>query len=117
MGELKEFNLAALAEMDGQRIAIAVDAALKRCVMDCEDRPGEDKARKVVLNLELTPDMDVNGNCDNVTVRAFVNDTVPKRRTKKYNMSLRHGGRLAYQPDSLDNPEQDAFDFDPSQGE
>lgn len=111
MAQLERLTLASLAEIDGGRLALAFEQALKRCVLDCEDRPGESKPRKLTLNLELTPTLDEDLVCDNVKLQFHISDNVPKRRTKKYDMSLRKGGHLLFQPDSLDNVDQTTFEF------
>ena len=53
MSTLGKFSLKSLAAMDGERIGLAFEQALKRVVMDCEDRPGESKERTVSLTLAV----------------------------------------------------------------
>jgi len=43
---VKELQLATLADLDGGKIAVAWQQALKRLIADCEDRPGEQAARE-----------------------------------------------------------------------
>ena len=111
MRELRELTLATLAEIDGGRLAIAFAQALKRCAQDCDDRPGEKKARTVTICLAVEPRMDQDGMCEDCDVQVTIADSVPKRKSKEYNCSLRKGGHLMYQPDSLDDHEQETFDF------
>lgn len=112
MRELKELTLATLAEIDGGRLAIAFAQALKRCAEDCDDRPGEKKARNVSLNVSVTPILDEDGMCDDCDVQVNIADSVPKRKSKAYNCSLRKGGHLMFHPDSLDNHEQHTIEFE-----
>lgn len=53
MRNLEKFDLAALASIDGGRIAIAFEQALRRVAQDCDDRPGEKKERTVTLSLAV----------------------------------------------------------------
>lgn len=112
MRTLEKFDLAKLAEIDGGRIAIAFEQALKRVAMDCDDRPGEKKARTITLQLSISPKLDVDGLADECDVQATVSDSVPKRKSKVYNMSMRKGGHLLFQPDSVDDHTQETMEFE-----
>lgn len=112
MRELKELTLATMAEIDGGRLAIAFKQALKRCAEDCDDRPGEKKARTITLTVAVEPRVDEDGLCEDCDVRVTIADNVPKRKSKPYNCSLRKGGHLMFHPDSLDDHEQETFNFD-----
>lgn len=112
MSTLEKFSLKSLAAMDGERIGLAFEQALKRVVMDCEDRPGESKERTISLTLAVKPRQDASGFCDDCNVQILVSDSVPKRKSKVYNMSVRKGGHLVFNDDSLDNAKQETMDFD-----
>lgn len=112
MGTLEKFSLKSLSTIDGERIAIAFEQALRRVVQDCEDRPGEKKDRGVTLSLAVKPRLTPDGLCDDCDIQVAVTDTVPKRKSKVYNMSLRKGGHLLYNADALDDVEQSTLDFD-----
>jgi len=101
-----------LGTMDGERISIAFEQALKRVIQDCDDRPGEKKERTVTLTLAVKPRLDADGMCEDCDVQVAVTDSVPKRKSKVYNMALRKGGLLVYNDDSLDNVDQETMDFD-----
>ena len=106
---LEKFSLKSLSTIDGERIAIAFEQALRRVVQDCEDRPGDSTARTVTLTLAVKPRLDVEGICDDCNIQVAVTDSVPKRKSKVYNMSVRKGGHLLYNDDSLDNAKQGTF--------
>jgi len=112
MGTLEKFSLKSLSTIDGERISIAFEQALRRVVQDCEDRPGEKTERTVTLKLAVKPRLAVEGLCDDCDIQVAVTDSVPKRKSKVYSMSLRKGGHLLYNDDSLDNVEQESMDFD-----
>lgn len=108
---VQEFKLGALVDIDGGRINEALNQAIKRAAMDCEDRPADDRARKVNLQIELTPMMDDHGMCDSVKMAMQIKETIPTRKSRVYDLGLRRGGMLVYQPDALDNHAQDTFEF------
>ncbi len=112
MGTLEKFNLKSLGTMDGERIAIAFEQELKRVVMDCDDRPGDKTARSVTLTLAVKPKMDVDGICDDCDVQVSVTGAVPKRKSKVFNMTLKKGGHLMFNNDSLENAEQGTLDLE-----
>ena len=111
MRELKQLSLASLAEIDGGRLQIAFQQALQHCASDCDDRPGEKKARTVTVCVAIEPRIDQDGMCEDCDVQVTIADSVPKRKSKAYNCSLRKGGHLMFHPDSLDDHEQETFDF------
>ena len=112
MRNLQKFDLANLATIDGGRIAIAFEQALKRVATDCDDRPGEKKPRTINLALSVTPKLDADGMAEECDVQITVADNVPKRKSKVYNMSMRKGGHLMFHPESLDNQAQETMDFE-----
>lgn len=102
-----ELNLASLMDaLDGGRIHEAFMAELRRVAMDCEDRPGDDKVRRVSLELNLTPVVDEQGRLDSLSGKFHVTSTVPKRRSKSYSFRFRQGGRLVFNDLSDDNIHQ-----------
>lgn len=113
MGQLVKFNLESLAQIDGRRVAIAFDNALKRIAADCEDRPADKKARKVILQVEIVPVCDIeSGICDSVETIVQIKDSVPTRKTAPYDFVLKKGGFMAFNEDSLSNAKQATFDMD-----
>lgn len=97
--------------MDGGRIAIAVDRAIKRAAEDCEDLPGEKRSRKVTIQMEFTPSLEADGSCDSVQATVQIKESLPTRKSNVYDFGLRKNGILTYQPEALDNHEQDTFDW------
>lgn len=101
----KELTLASLLDLDGGRISEAFMVELRRAVSDCDDRPVDGKARKVTLELELKPRVDVeSGQLESVDGKFFVTSSVPKRRSKAYSFDFRKGGRLAFETDDEFEP-------------
>lgn len=79
---------------------------LKRAALDCMDRPGDDKERKVVLEIAVKPLMLPDGSCDEVKAQIQVFSKIPNHRTKVYSFGLRRNGSLVFSEDSPDNVNQ-----------
>lgn len=106
-----QLNLGSLMEtLDGGRIHEAFMAELRRVAMDCEDRPGDDKVRKVSLELQLTPVCDEHGQLDSLSGKFHVTSSVPKRRSKSYSFGFRKGGMLVFNDLSDDNIHQQTIE-------
>lgn len=106
-----ELNLASLMEqLDGGRVHEAFMAELRRVSIDCEDRPADDKVRKVSLELQLVPVCDDSGQLDSLSGKFHVTSTVPKRRSKSYSFGFRKGGRLVFNDLSDDNIHQQTIE-------
>ena len=105
-----ELTLASLMEkLDGGRVAMAFQAELKRCIADCDDRPGDDKDRKVVIELKLNPITDEQGHLQEVKGKFHIKSSVPNRRSKPYSFGLRRskaGPSLVFNDLSDDNVNQ-----------
>jgi hypothetical protein len=106
-----ELNLASLMEqLDGGRINEAFMSELKRVALDCEDRPADNKTRKVSLELQIEPVCDEQGQLDSLSGKFHVTSTVPKRRSKSYSFGFRKGGRLVFNDLSDDNIHQQTIE-------
>ena len=114
----RKFNLAALPVIDGGMINAAFNRALRRCEEDIRDRPGEDKPRKVVLTVELSPIRDQRARLDTIAVAFDIDDSIPKRRSKTYEMLPTEDGALfdELSPDDAHNGTL-AFDEEPADKE
>ena len=60
--QLFALGTSTLAKLDRGAAAVALDKALERAVADCLDRPTDDRARKVILTLEVRPVKEVHEN-------------------------------------------------------
>lgn len=85
-------TLATIKELDFGKIQAAFDAALSRCVADCEDRPKEQKPREVTMKFRMVPKIDdtkdgTSIDCEGVLLACEIIDNVPKRRTRVYEMN------------------------------
>jgi hypothetical protein len=107
--DLVQFNLDNLKDLDGGKAAIAFESHIRRAAMDCTDRPGDNKARTVVLEVSIVPVMQPGGDCTDVDVTIKAKSTVPPHRTKPYSMGLRRNGVVVFNPDSPDAIDQKTF--------
>jgi hypothetical protein len=105
------FDAKSIASIDGGRIGVAINQELRKAALDCDDRPADKRPRKVTLQLELVPVVDEAGNCDSVDVSAQVKAVHPSRKSRKFDMSLRKNGVLAFNEESLDDVDQQTLDL------
>jgi hypothetical protein len=113
---LKQFDLAAIAEIDAGRIAVAFNHALRRCESDCLDRPGLKTRRTVTLTVALEPVLEGAGGLDSVNTSFSVAEKCPKRDSTAYNMKLTRDG-LAFNELSPEDVDQMTFELDKKKDE
>ena len=109
---LRQFGLRELVEFDDGRIAVAFDQAIARIAQDIDVRPGDDRPRKLTLEIAFGPEVDGSGLCDSVKMQLQVKDALPTRRSKVYDLGLRKGGLMIFQPLSLHDHNQQGLPFD-----
>lgn len=109
---LETFTLASLAAMDGGRIATAFEQALNRLRYDCEDRPAVEGKRSLTLTVNLEPVPDDSGALGSVDVTFALNEKLPKRASKSYNMQAVAGG-LIFNELSPEEVRQKTLDMQP----
>ncbi len=103
---MQKFTLDNLNDLDGGKAALAFEHHVRRAALDCMDRPGDDKARTVVLQISLKPVMEPGGDCVEVEAQIHAKSTVPPHKTKAYSFGLRKNGVLVFNPDSPDAVDQ-----------
>lgn len=112
MGLLK-LNVKNLVEFDQGRLAAAIELALKQCVADCQDRPGLDSARKVKIELKLTPEIDHTGELIAIDAHYSVAPILPPRSKGGCGLGVQKNGDLVFSTVATDNAAQmDLIDDD-----
>jgi len=115
---LKQFRLDTLKDLDDGRVHAAVNAALKMLALDCQDRPGNTAARKMSLEIRITPVVGQDGDCEDFDVMPFIKTSLPAMGGKAYRMAGNRAGMLLF---SANNPEDhnqiSVFDVNPETGE
>lgn len=86
---LHELTLKSLQELDAGRVYTAWQQALQRCIADCEDRPGVNKARSINLVCSVKPVMNDDGTAQDVKIQFKVTESVPDRQSRVYSMGVR----------------------------
>lgn len=110
------FSLEALQHLDGGKAAIAFRRAVEDCVRDCQDRPLDDKARKVTLELSITPvagedpEFENSYRAESVEGQFKISTALPKRQTKPYSFGIDAKGRMFFSKNSPENVAQTTFD-------
>lgn len=103
---IMQFQLLNLKDLDGGKAVVAFEQHVRRAANDCLDRPGDATARKVTLEILLTPVCDQGGECSEVHAQIKASSAVPKHQTKVYSLGLRKNGVLVFNPDSVDHVDQ-----------
>ena len=107
---VKQLKLQTLADFNGGKVAAAFDHHVKRVIEDCDDRPGETKARKITLEVEVVPRILQDGAATDCEITAKVKSTVPAHIAAPVVCQIRRGGIAAFNDLSEDNPHQRTLD-------
>lgn len=102
-------SLATLGQLDLGKVDAAFANELRHVVKDCIDRPHEGQARKVVIELAVTP-RPSDGVCSVVDGEFTLKSTVPPRRTRPYEMAVHASGALMVNPESPEDVRQGTLD-------
>lgn len=107
---LEKLTLESISRIDGGRIRAAVEQAIARCYNDVLDRPSLKTMRKVALTVKITPIPDDSSlGADSCNVEFDINESIPRRTSKKYNMQATNAG-LLYQELSPEDVRQATLD-------
>jgi hypothetical protein len=108
-----------LRNLDRGRAAIALNAAIDQAVKDCLNRPGDDRARKVTMVLEIKPVSEVIQNeitCEGATGKYCVRVRVPDWESNTLDFGVKQNGTLVFSENSPANHCQTTI-FDDEEGE
>jgi hypothetical protein len=109
---LKLLTLENLTDLDFGKARNAFDKELRRCVEDCLDRPNDEAARTVTLQLTLKP-VSSGQECEACKGEFEIKSKVPVRRTRSYHFGVKTTGQLKgnlyFSEDSPDNFDQATF--------
>ena len=121
MANLGIFRLSAdtLSRLDHGRAAAALNTAIKKAVTDCLERPGDDRARTVTMQLSVKPVSDVIQNeitCEGATGNYKVKVTLPDWESNKLDFGVKQNGDLVFSENSPANHLQTTI-FDEEESE
>ena len=108
MAHLGIFRLSAdtLSKLDHGRAAAALNTAITKAVKDCLERPGDDRARTVTLQMTVKPVSEVIQNeitCEGATGRNKVKLSVPDWESQKLGFGVKQNGDLVFSENSPAN--------------
>ena len=104
MGKL-QLSTKNLHELDNGIVGEVIDAEIKNCLLDCLDRPHDNKARKVQITIDISPVM-MKGDCERVEVQVHASSSVPKKRANMQALAINVKGQAYFQEFAQDNPDQ-----------
>lgn len=106
----QQLTLSSIKELDDGRVDAAFNSAVKTCIQDCMDRPGDDSPRTVTFVATFTPLAENAGICEEVDIDFTIAPKIPKRRSKSYRMIPHPNGSALFNPASSDDPKQATLD-------
>lgn len=104
-------KLSTIKEIENGKLERAVDRELAAVAKDIRDRPGLEKTRTVMVQLEFTPVSDGLGDTDPLAKFKFrVKSNVPSKDSAEYTLGVNGAGAFEINPDSPDDPRQGTLD-------
>jgi hypothetical protein len=95
---LHNLSLETMRSVDCGQVADGFNAALRRAIQDCVQRPHEERVRKIILQAEFTPCEDG----DDIEAVFQVQEKIPSIQSQALRMSVRKQGAqltLVFQSD------------------
>jgi len=106
---LERLNMETLKDLDHGAVMEAFQGAVRHAVLDCMDRPGMKAARKITLQLNLTPVARITDNtidCEGCKGTCVCRVKIPDRETQAMDFGVQQSGDLIFNPDSPTNHRQ-----------
>jgi len=106
---LKRLTLETIKDLDSGIAMETFQTAVQRAVKDCMDRPGDKRARQVVLQLKIVPVAVISGNsidCDGAKGLFLCKVKIPDWETREVDFGIQQSGDLIFNPDSPNNHKQ-----------
>lgn len=101
-----------LDRLDRGAAGVAFNKAIEQAVVDCLDRPGDDRARTVTLQLVLKPVKEVHDNtisCEGARGVYKVRCKRPDYESQELDFGVRTNGMLVFSENSPANHKQPTF--------
>ncbi|HUX16307.1 MAG TPA: hypothetical protein VMW52_07520 [Phycisphaerae bacterium] len=103
-------SLETLKDFDCGKASVAFSKELERLVRDLLDRPGEKAVRTLILQCELKPIVQQDGDVVDAEVVFIVRSKIPPRRTAPRPVTTDRRGNLIFNDMAADNPHQTTID-------
>ncbi len=68
--------------------------------------------REITIRSALSGCRGRGRDCEQVAMQCVISDSVPKRQTRVYSAQVKHGGKAAFNDESLDDFARGTFGFD-----
>lgn len=111
---LHELDFKSLAILDNGAANAQLASRLSVVSKDCQDRPGDAKARTVTVKMVFEPVLDQDGFVGDVKLYVDIESKLPAYNSKGYSMGLRRRGNqgtFVFNENSLDNVDQGTLDM------
>ena len=111
MSQRTRLTLDALKMLDQGIITKVFEREVSYVTRDCDDRPLDDRPRKIAIEFSFTPEVNElgTGGLDSVSVQVQVQSSLPKRRSRSFKMQAHQDGSLSFHPELPEEPEGDAL--------
>lgn len=111
---LVELDLGTLQQLQGGAVFQQVQKLIAAAVADCENRPAEERARKVSIQLEIMPvsrfeeidEQHTKRVLDGVKLRLQMDVKCPTRKTIEFDCGVGSNHALLFNPESPHNHRQ-----------
>ena len=107
--QLLRLSLQNISQLDSGLAMEMFQGNLRRAVKDCLDRPTDRRARKVTLQVNLTPVTEIRGNivdCDGAKGVFLCKAKLPDFESREVDFGVQQSGELLFNPDSPQNHKQ-----------
>ena len=104
---LLDFDLETLRQLGNGAVFNQIMRLIQQCVDDCEKRPGEKRARKVMICLELSPKSHEEPGIEEDSVRQIADgldlvikcdNKLPNRKSMSFDCGIGPGGKILFNP-------------------
>ena len=112
---IRDVTLANIGEMSGGAVAAQFQRHLARAFADCEDRPGDKTARKLVLEVEIVPVLEQLDDAGmpaviNADVSCKIKSKLPDHVSKPTECQIKQDHRAIFNDMSEGNVSQKTID-------
>ena len=111
-GGLRTVLAETIGLLDRGRVGVALEQFIRQATQDCIDRPGDDRARTVLLMIDVKPVAETHGeliSCEGARGKAKVRLRLPDRESSELDFGVRKGGHLVFSEHSPANHKQATF--------
>jgi hypothetical protein len=105
-------DFGALQAIDDGKLNLVLQKHLQRACQDCQDRPNDNKPRKVTVEIGFTPIIEQDGDACDAWMQVKLKSSIPDHQSKPYSVGLQKNGQFVYSPNSLNNVNQETFGYD-----